>query len=242
MSVDDVFRHRNAAVLVCAYNESVEVMVVSVSLERMSLLASIARCLRSHPLLVAVVALVVGLAGIWLVPGDGTLAGMVPVRVGLSIIMFSIVGIVAGRSAIVPTTQGMGFAFRKSAYLLVLALAAGVLAFVSAWASGNALVPDWPWQLASALVLCLFVGLFEEGLFRGIVLSALLARMGRTRAGILGAAGISSLLFGVVHVLPFLLNGQVSDGIGVAQAVLKTLQTGIVGLLMAAIFIKTHNL
>lgn len=205
-------------------------------------MAPIRAYMRSHPLLVAVLALVAGLAGIWLVPSDATLAGMVPVRVGLSVVMFAVLGIVAGRGAIEPSSEGMAFAFRKSAYLLALALAAGALAVATALASGSPLVPNWPWQLASAFVLCFFVGMFEEGLFRGIVLGALLARMGRTRAGVLGAAVVSSLLFGVVHVLPFVIGGQVSDALGLAQAVLKTLQTGIVGLLMAAVFVKTRNI
>ena len=206
-------------------------------------MAPIRAYMRSHPLLVAVLALVAGLAGIWLVPSDATLAGMVPVRVGLSVVMFAVLGIVAGRGAIEPSSEGMAFAFRKSAYLLALALAAGALAVATALASGSPLVPNWPWQLASAFVLCFFVGMFEEGLFRGIVLGALLARMGRTRAGVLGAAVVRRCCSAVVHAgaVRHRRSGGRCPGLP-AQRRSKTPQTGIVGLLMAAVFVKTRNI
>ena len=49
------------------------------------------------------------------------------------------------------------------------------------------MVSDWPLQLALVIMLCLLVGTFEEGLFRGIVFSGLLARFGETRRGLIGA-------------------------------------------------------
>ena len=84
------------------------------------------------------------------------------------------------------------------------------------------MVSDWPLQLALVIMLCLLVGTFEEGLFRGIVFSGLLARFGETRRGLIGAVIVSSLIFGFVHVTPSIMNGQVVTGLDMAQAALKT--------------------
>lgn len=198
---------------------------------------------RSHPLLVAVIALAIGLAGIWFVlPDDDTTGTMMLVRLGLTVIMFAIIAVTAGTCIIKPTAKGIGFALKKAIYLLALALALGAFALWARVIQGESVAADWPLQLLLVILLCLFVGAFEEGLFRGIILNALLARMGETRRGLAGAVVVSAFLFGVVHVIPSIVHGQVADGLGIAQAALKTVQTGIVGVFLAAVFLKTRNL
>ena len=53
---------------------------------------------------------------------------------------------------------------------------------------------------------------------------------------------VSSLIFGFVHVTPSIMNGQVVTGLDMAQAALKTLQAGILGAFLAALFLKTRNI
>ena len=50
---------------------------------------------------------------------------------------------------------------------------------------------------------CVFVGLFEEIVFRGIVFPLILRKMGSTRKGIFWSVIISSALFGAIHVVNF---------------------------------------
>lgn len=90
-------------------------------------------------------------------------------------------------------------------------------------------------------VLCVLVGVFEEGLFRGIILMCILKKIGKTRRGVVCAVIFSSLIFGVVHVYSYLLGGSY-DILGIIQAIIKILQTGLLGMLLAVIYIKTKNL
>ena len=173
---------------------------------------------RSHPLLVTAVGLAIGLAVIWFVPSDGSLANMMFIRLGLTIVMFAIMAVAAGCNIIVPNAKSIGLSFKKSIYPLVVALVMGVFVLLGTAMKNEGMVSDWPLQLALVIMLCLLVGTFEEGLFRGIVFSGLLARFGETRRGLIGA------------------------GLDMAQAALKTLQAGILGAFLAALFLKTRNI
>ena len=197
---------------------------------------------RSHPLLVTAVGLAIGLAVIWFVPSDGSLANMMFIRLGLTIVMFAIMAVAAGCNIIVPNAKSIGLSFKKSIYPLVVALVMGVFVLLGTAMKNEGMVSDWPLQLALVIMLCLLVGTFEEGLFRGIVFSGLLARFGETRRGLIGAVIVSSLIFGFVHVTPSIMNGQVVTGLDMAQAALKTLQAGILGAFLAALFLKTRNI
>ena len=197
---------------------------------------------RSQPLLVTAVGLAIGLAVIWFVPSDGSLANMMFIRLGLTIVMFAIMAVAAGCNIIVPNAKSIGLSFKKSIYPLVVALVMGVFVLLGTAMKNEGMVSDWPLQLALVIMLCLLVGTFEEGLFRGIVFSGLLARFGETRRGLIGAVIVSSLIFGFVHVTPSIMNGQVVTGLDMAQAALKTLQAGILGAFLAALFLKTRNI
>ena len=168
---------------------------------------------RSHPLLVTAVGLAIGLAVIWFVPSDGSLANMMFIRLGLTIVMFAIMAVAAGCNIIVPNAKSIGLSFKKSIYPLVVALVMGVFVLLGTAMKNEGMVSDWPLQLALVIMLCLLVGTFEEGLFSGIV-----------------------------HVTPSIMNGQVVTGLDMAQAALKTLQAGILGAFLAALFLKTRNI
>lgn len=77
----------------------------------------------------------------------------------------------------------------------------------------------------------LFVGLSEETMFRSVLLSGL-----RSRLGLRPAVAISTVVFGVVHVLNVFLTGDLL--LAVAQAVAAMAS----GLLLAAIRLRTGSL
>jgi membrane protease YdiL (CAAX protease family) len=56
-------------------------------------------------------------------------------------------------------------------------------------------------------------GMFEEVLFRGVVLYALVSVWGTTRKGVLKAAAISALLFGAIHALNA-IGGDLTEALG----------------------------
>lgn len=88
-------------------------------------------------------------------------------------------------------------------------------------------------------VLCFFVGINEEAMFRGLVLGGLLAKLGTTSNGVLKAAIISSLLFGFIHVA-FDMNYANLYSIG--AGLFKTLSSGMFALILCVPVIKGRNL
>ncbi len=86
----------------------------------------------------------------------------------------------------------------------------GVYVYTSDLRTG---VPDH--RLAGAVTLnMLAVGLLEETLFRGLVLQVLLSGWGDSRWGIAGSLALSSLLFGLTHMLNLLAGKDVREALG----------------------------
>ena len=83
---------------------------------------------------------------------------------------------------------------------------------------------------------CIFVGLFEEVIFRGIAFSLLAGCFTKDRNGFLKTYVLSSLIFGAVHLL------NVFFGAGIGPTLLQTGYTVLTGGLFAFAFIKTKNI
>lgn len=97
----------------------------------------------------------------------------------------------------------------------------------------------WPLRTLGLLVMCLGIGICEEGMFRGLLLGGLLSRKRATDADVQKMAIISSVAFGLAHVEWWALD--YSDPMSWAQAILKVVQTGMLGLFFAAVVVKTRN-
>ena len=119
-----------------------------------------------------------------------------------------------------------------------------VMMCMSIWdyiSEGTEIVSDWPINLAYAAALCLGIGFFEEGMVRGCLLGGLMAKFGRTKAGIWFAVIVSSLVFGAMHI-DFSSDLDSSDMLTYAQAGLKILQTGMYGFVLAAVAVRTRSI
>lgn len=166
-------------------------------------------------------------------------------RAALSVAVLVMVAVLGGLRALRPTTRGLRSALREGIYPVVVAggycaLEATSLALAVTSGSGG-LVPletVLP-SLLEVLALCAFVGIFEEGLFRLVLLGGLLSRHGSTRNGLLVSALVSSAVFGAMHVTEF-ATGPL-DVLTFAQMLLKTAQAGILGLMFAAVLVRTHS-
>lgn len=84
------------------------------------------------------------------------------------------------------------------------------------------------WDFVLFAGYCLFVGLFEECIFRGVLFSVLASLFPNNKKGFLLTFVCSSVLFGLAHVL---------NGIS-----LQVLYTVLTGGLFAFCLIKTHNI
>ena len=159
----------------------------------------------------------------------------------VAVVVFLLFGLFVGYRRLKPSGSGMGYGFRFLRVLLILTavivLGADLIGYVATKAG-----PSPVWQKVVATVLLLSVGVVEEFTCRGMTFGGLLKALGKTRGGILTAALISSVLFGFVHVMSDVLNGDVADATAVLQAAGKTLSTAMFGFVLAAIYLKTRNI
>ena len=163
-------------------------------------------------------------------------------RVLLFALVAVFVALLGGSRALVPSGAGLHRALREGRYPVLLALGLCVLeatALIRAAGLGEG-VPvsaTWAADLASTALLCAAVGLYEEGLFRVLLLGGLLSRHGATRNGVVASVLVSSVAFGAAHVT---LTASL-DPITLAQMLLKTAQATFIGLLLGAVYVRTHS-
>ena len=81
----------------------------------------------------------------------------------------------------------------------------------------------------------LFIGVFEELAFRGVLFPAVLEKFGRTRKGILFTTVISSAAFGLIHL------ANLAEGAGVGATVLQVGYSFLIGGMCAIVLLKSGN-
>jgi membrane protease YdiL (CAAX protease family) len=168
--------------------------------------------------------------------------------VGLSLrSILAVLGIMVlgGKSWLLPSPSAWARAWRFFGYLIVVNIVFGVIAFFLTMGTLtpeqiSAFTPNAALHNAVYLTaLSILVGINEEALFRGLLFGGFLSAMGRSRRGILCAAIVSSLIFGFFHVMGDL---DFSNGLGIAQAMMKTLETGAVGFVLCVPVLEKRNL
>ena len=80
-------------------------------------------------------------------------------------------------------------------------------------------------------------GLFEEVLFRGLILKLLLVKMGHTKKGIINAIIISSVIFGLLHII-----NSIAGTLEIATNIEQIVATTGFGFLYAVLYLRTKNL
>ena len=137
------------------------------------------------------------------------------------------------RDAIIESWKFMWWIIVLSAILMVWDLYDYVMA-------GEVVHKGWLLRCLSSLVLCLAIGVAEEGMFRGALFGGLLARFGGTKKGILWCVALSSLAFGCAHVTAE--DFDFTKWYTVVQALCKICQTGIYAVMLCAVVLKTKSL
>ena len=177
--------------------------------------------LRKHPFLVSLIGLSIALVVLF-VPVKGIFLQAVE-RLILFAIMIDVMHIMGAKDS--PTSmKGFKYSMRKALYVIILEVGIGILALLSA-VNKNGIPEDIISRELKYLILCISIGLFEEVLFRGVVLGGLLRKMGGTQKGLIDAAVISSLIFGFLHIIFYIIGGS-HNILGNVQAIMKTLQVG----------------
>lgn len=120
-----------------------------------------------------------------------------------------------------------------------LFIADGIYEFVSSYVSfdkSSVLFPSIR-KIIIFTVMMLLVGIFEEVLFRGVILNSMINKWGYTKTGIIKSVILSSLIFGLCHLVNLLWYPTII--IGTATQVIYTFLNGI---LFASIYIRCKNI
>lgn len=119
--------------------------------------------------------------------------------------------------------------------MILIVLIYKVLTTIHAFTGSVILViPNTPASVAESVYL-FPAALVEEVMYRGVVLLAMIAAWGDTKKGIVKAVLLSSILFGMLHLLNAIAN---PFGMVLFQAVIVSLP----GILYAALFLRTGSL
>lgn len=174
--------------------------------------------------------------------------GEILVRLLICTIIVGICWMMGMSGELRPTRVGIKTSMTLGLYPILTSLFVGTV--LQGWGPSTyvmaLLSPGGLLTAISILILCLLIGGFEEMLTRGIFLSALQSRLGKSSRGLFVAAYGSAILFGMLHVispLAAVIMGKLPlTGSILAQMILKTIQTGMLGVLLAAITIRTHSI
>ena len=155
----------------------------------------------------------------------------------LGLIAVLAMALLGGKKWLRFSAHGLSYAFRLSWPLLAVDAALVVWSVIRMLQTGVAAENVFP-SLLGVFVFCLGIGLFEETDFRGLLLSGLLAPLGKSRTWVMLCVIVSSLWFGKVHV------GKIdaSDTTAIILAALKILQAGCFGVVMSALVLRTREM
>jgi uncharacterized protein len=120
-----------------------------------------------------------------------------------------------------------------------LFLVVGVYNVVMFYLSSNKASLSFPGmeKIIYFTAIMLFIGIFEEILCRGVILNSMLNQWGHTKAGIIKSVALSSLIFGVAH----LINLAVYPNL-IIRTASQIVFTSLHGFLFASVYLRCKNI
>jgi membrane protease YdiL (CAAX protease family) len=127
--------------------------------------------------------------------------------------------------------------FMKSILIVLPALLISINNFpFIPFLSGNAEITKPVYTIFIFAITCISVGLFEELIFRGLILFFLLEKLPKNKRGLLLSIVISSALFGFMHLF------NIFDGANVGATLLQVMYSFAMGLMWSIIVLKTKTI
>lgn len=105
--------------------------------------------------------------------------------------------------------------------------------------------------IINTIIYCISIGLWEETLCRGLLLTNMLKKWGNTKKGIGIAIVLSAIIFGGLHlisitpvVLSVLLGGMdlITAFFSIIPSLIQVMYASVMGIMLAVIYIKTKSL
>lgn len=192
--------------------------------------------LKQSPLITGVVGVIVGVGTMKILSAhDGDLLKMFALRVLLFLSMCVFIYLISREKSFENCHTTTGYVLKWG----LLAMLFRIVPLPAIFFSGGSLVPDWPVKMILAVIMCLFVGLFEESVFRVLINDAILYKFRNSKYVFVWIAIISSFVFGAVHVItPKVFASPAALG----TAGLKTVSTGLLGFVFLILYWKTRNI
>lgn len=130
------------------------------------------------------------------------------------------------------------YAFKVGWIVLTIGALASIFNIISSVNKGVTLSQDFAVNLIGAFLTCLMIGFYEEYLYRGISFGALLGVLGGSRFKILLALLFAAWGFGRAHVTTL----DFSNASVIIQALLKIIQTGMLGIICSDCMLHSKKL
>lgn len=89
----------------------------------------------------------------------------------------------------------------------------------------------------NVVIYCVFIGITEEFLCRGWLLNEFLERYGETKKSVITSIALSSLIFGLIHLINVFSTTQ-----GLFETLLQVVNAASLGFLLGSIYYKTKNI
>ena len=191
--------------------------------------------LKKYPLITAAFAIVYAMVCIKTIPTETYFQDFI-LRTLLCGGMVFFLYQISGEKTLLSYTNSTWYVVKVAMGFWLFALPVGILGFGMA-ANG----PVWdniPLHMLTVFLLYLFVGVFEEMAFRAVINDAIIYRFRNMKHVFLLSGVCCSLIFGAVHVI----GADLSTPLAVAQAVGKTVQCGVFGLVLLVLYWKTRNI
>ena len=193
--------------------------------------------LKKNPIITGAIGLVVAIVAIKILPRD-SIGKIALIRIVLTMAMSMFVYLISGEKSFEKCHTTTGYVVRWGLLTIIpeLILLLGIIyALIAGEVTAAA---GWPLRFLFTVIATVFVGLFEELTFRVMIGDALLYGFRKNKHIFIWIAVISSLVFGVVHVLgPNMFAPQ-----AIAGTILKTLSCGLGGLCWLILYWKTRNI
>lgn len=191
--------------------------------------------LKKYPLITAAVAIVYAMVCIKTIKTDSFFE-MFILRSLLCGAMAFFLYQISGDKTLASTYNSTWYVIKVGVGFWLVAFPIGILGLLSA--ADNPVWDNIPFQTLSVFLGFLFVGLFEEMAFRAVINDAIIYRFRDKKYVFVLSAVVSSLAFGVAHII----GSGITDWVGVIQAIGKTVQTGVFGLAILFLYWKTRNI